>query len=310
MAKIKFKKMNKKQRLISIISGGLVLVIGVTGIVHIAKRNNNNNKDTKPKATSSIVSIEDIGVELEIPKEDEVVIKTGETTGNVDKDKVVEKDGVIYADQENADKADQVGTTSTDTKNDTLEVKPDGTVQEKEEGYEIVDKETGEVVDKGNIGENETPDGFEENEELGGTFEEEDNTEEYTIADNNYYAEDGTLMVQKGDVISKEDLEYAKKHYTTTPPVVSSSNSTTYTSSKQTTSSNVSSKTSVSSQATSSEATNEGVLNQDGTYSVFGLTFITKADFEQWILQGYTGYMEVDGIMMSEEMLLEVEYTK
>lgn len=338
MAKIRFKKMNKKQRIISIIAGGLALVTTITGVVHIAKNTNKDNKETKPKATSSMVTLEDIGVELEMPKEDEIVIKTGETTGKVDKNKVVEKDGVVYVDKENADKSDKVGDVKTDTKNDTLEVKPDGTVVEKEEGYEIVDKETGNVIESGKVEENGIPDGFEENEELGGTYEEEDNTEDYVIADNNYYAEDGTLMVQKGDIISKEDLEYAKKHFTTQAPQKSTSSTTSSytssvestTSSKETTSSvssTISSKketaSSVSSTTSSKETTSnisstttettnieEGVLNPDGTYSIFGLTFITKADFEQWIIQGYTGYIEVDGIMISEEVLLEVEYTK
>ena len=51
--------------------------------------------------------------------------------------------------------------------------------------------------------------------------------------------------------------------------------------------------------------------NEDGTYTIFGLTFRTKADFEQWVIQGYEGYAEYDGVMMPEEEILkQIQKTK
>ena len=75
-----------------------------------------------------------MGNEL-IPEESKAVHEAiyGNTTGNIDKDKLVEKDGNIYVNQDSANNSNNVGNTSIDTNNDTLVVKPDGTVEEKAE---------------------------------------------------------------------------------------------------------------------------------------------------------------------------------
>ncbi|MBR6690205.1 MAG: hypothetical protein IKL65_02620 [Bacilli bacterium] len=275
-----------------ILAGTVAIGSGITWIVNLFK---NKNKDVPKNPTSSMsaMNIEDLGTELEFPKEESKKEKYENPTGKVDVNKIVEKDGVVYADKENADKSDKVGTSSIDTKNDTLKVESNGTVKEKNEGYEIKDKNSS-VISKGDLNSSGIPSDYEENKELGGTFEKEDKTEQYTIADADYYAEDGTLMVKKGDIVSKEDLANAKKNFSTVKPTTSSN-----------TSSNVSSKPTTSSNTTTS-VIDQGVVNANGTYTIFGITFESKADYQQWVLQGYEGYVEVDGIMMSEEALQEL----
>ena len=118
----------------------------------------------------------------------------------------------------------------------------------------------------------------------------------YVYADATYYNTEGVVMINKGEVVAKETLENAKKYLTTTKPTNKQNSSTTDTSSKA---------------ETSSTTTNKGKVNADGTYTIFGLTFRTKSDYEQWILQGYEGYAEADGIMIPEEEILkQIQKTK
>lgn len=127
------------------------------------------------------------------------------------------------------------------------------------------------------------------------------------VISRNFIDEEGTVIINKGDVVAKETLEKAKKYLTTTKKTNSSSNTTT---SSTTTSSatDTSSKNETSSTTTTS---NEGKVNANGTYTIFGLTFESKADYEQWVLQGYEGYAEADGIMMPEEEILkQIQKTK
>ena len=278
-------KTNKKGFIIGVIAGVLSLITAATVVVsHLGRKKNTT------KTTNTSISISDMGTELEVPKE--VYSNFGETTGKIDKNKLVEKDGKIYADQESANKSDKVGTVITDTEGGVLKVEEDGTVKETEKGYEIVDEETETIIQSGEVNKDGSVDNYEKNEELGGTFEKEDNTDNLVRADADYYNEEGSCIIHKGDLLSKEALEYAKNNLSTVSTKVSSNATSSVTSSNTT--------SSVTSSNTSSTA-NQGVINKDGTYTIFGLTFESQSDYQQWVLQGFEGYAEVDGIMKSAE---------
>ena len=93
-------------------------------------KNKNKTKADQTTTTSTVFSIDNLGMEEEFPTNSQY----GNTTGDVKKENIVEKDGKYYADKESADKSDKVGQTKVDTQNGKLEVKPDGTVVEKETG--------------------------------------------------------------------------------------------------------------------------------------------------------------------------------
>lgn len=293
------KQKNKKRIAVALIALCLAATTAISGLVlHFNKKKNNNTNNSKNN--SSISAVGDLGVELDFPKSSKPSL--GETTGNVNVSDIVSSNGKYYANQSHADKADKVGTSSIDTKGDTLKVESNGTVKEKEEGYEIKDKETGSIIQSGNVSSDGSIEGFKKDENLGGYFEEEDDVETLVYSDANYYDKNGDLVLAKGDLVEEERLAYAKKHYSTTKPVVSSKTSTSSTvTSTPSVSSNTSSKPSVNSNTSSTTSTtDEGKVNADGTYTIFGLTFETKADYQQWVLQGYEGYAEADGIMKSE----------
>jgi len=280
-----------------VLSGFIILSSGIIYIVHYFK-NKKNNTPVLPQ--DSIIQLDDLGEEITVPQEDKK--DYGNTTGNINKDKLVEKDGKIYDDQDSADKSDNKGTVSTNTKDNKLEVDANGKVHEKEDGYEIKDKE-GNIVQSGDKKEDGSIEDYEKNEELGGTYEENDDTSNLVRADADYYNEEGICIIYKGQLITKEALSFAKENLSTisieTSSIVVSSNINSSNVSSMVVSNDVTSSDAVSSNISSTS--NDSELNKDGMYTIFGLTFESKADYQQWILQGYQGYAEVDGIMKSEE---------
>lgn len=273
-------------------AAAIALSAGIAGIVnHFKKKNNDVPK--KPNNSISTMIIDDMGTELEFPKNNES--KYSNVTGDIDVNKIVEKNDKLYVDKESADKSKDVGKTTIDTKNDTLKVDPDGKVKEKDKGYEIKD-DKGNVIDKGDLGDNGIPDGYAYDSVLKKYLPKEE-VGKYVYADATYYDEEGTVIIKKGDVVAKETLEKAKKYLTTTKatkkePTSAPSSSTTTTNPTETT-------------TKTETTTDEGKVNANGTYTIFGLTFESKADYEQWVLQGYEGYAEADGIMKSEEEILK-----
>lgn len=214
----KAKKAKKRKLVVGIIAGILVIPIAITGLTHFfANRKKNQNTNTgKSKSSISTMNLSDMGNEL-IPEESKAINEViyGATTGDIDKDKLVEKENKIYVDKESADKADKVGETTIDTKDDTLVVKPDGTVEEKNPGYEVKD-ETGKVVDSG---EGEIPKGYAWDSVLEKYLPEEE-VGKYVYADETYYDSEGNVALQEGDLVSKETLANAKKYLTTTKPQI------------------------------------------------------------------------------------------
>ena len=54
-----------------------------------------------------------------------------------------------------------------------------------------------------------------------------------------------------------------------------------------------------------------GTTNADGTYTIYGQTYASYADYQQYIIDGGEGYGEVDGIIQPiTGYEIEKQYTK
>lgn len=208
------KKKTPKKLIALILAATIALSTGIVGVVHIFKRKNKNMPKT-PNQSIATMDLGDMGVELDFGKENENKNKEiyGDTTGNVDVNKIVEKNDKIYVDKESADKSDSVGNIVVDTKDDTLEVKPDGTVVDKTPGYEVVDQETSEVVESGDAA---IPEDKVWDDVLGGYVPKEE-AGKWVFADATYYNEIGEVLVLENEIITREQLEYLKQNFSTQP---------------------------------------------------------------------------------------------
>lgn len=254
---------NKKKRkgiiraTLSLALAGLIAVGCYFGF-----RKKNNNSNLKP----SITTVDDLGVDEKIDDNNSKLF--GETTGNIDKDKLVEKDGTIYKDKDAADKSNKVGDKKPDLQGGKLKIDNDGDVVEKKPGYELKD-EDGDVIDKG-----ETDDGIPKGyayDPVVGKIVKEDQVGKFVYADNNYYSKiDGRQLCKKGDVVLKSTLEKWKKdpNVTTVKPKVNTS----------------SNNTSSNPTPTNTEKVDEGKVNADGTFTIAGVTFKDKATYQAIVL--------------------------
>lgn len=158
--------------------------------------NNTSESDNKNINDSKTDSLGNLGTELELPEENTSKIEIGEITGNVDPDKIVEDGaGTIWATSEAENKKDEIGTTTIDDKNGTLELKPDGTVHEKEPSYVIRDEE-GNIIETGS---GKVPDGW--------NYDEDE--DEYFTAN---YDKDKYVTDENGNVWLKSDYENMNKN--------------------------------------------------------------------------------------------------
>ena len=239
----KRKKKNKKGIIIAAIA---LIMAAVTAIsCYVFKKKKSVDTEIVPSTTvETQVGFEDIGKELEQPENPNS--QYGKTTGDVDPDKIVEKDGVIYVDQDSADKADQVGQTKIDTQNGKLEVKDDG-VYEKDPGYEIKDNK-GNTIETGS-NESGIPNG-------------------YITLDRNYYYKDGSLAFSKGDIVDESEFNSLKHLLITDPKNAIKVEETTKPSTTQAT----------------EAISQDGKVNSNGTYTIYGVTYMDKATFEAFIL--------------------------
>ena len=269
---------NKKKRkgiIISALSLALAGLIAIGSFVGFRKKNNNkNNNINKP----SITSVDDLGLDEEFTSSDESKIY-GDTTGNIKKEDLVQKDGVIYKDKEAANKSDKVGTSSIDLQGGKLEIDKDGDVVVKDEVDYVVKDETGEEISSGTTSKDEIPAGYAFDPILNKLVK-EDEVGKFVYADSDYYSKiDGRQYCKKGDIVLKTSLENWKKdpNVTTVKPNINTSNNNT--------SSNVSSNNTSSSTTTSTtEKVDEGKVNADGTYTIAGVTFIDKATYQAIVL--------------------------
>ncbi len=243
-----------------------------------------------------------LGKELELPEKEtnSGKIEIGEVTGNVQSEKVVEdENGTLWATKEDEEKKDEIGTTVTDTKNDTLEEK-DGKVVEKQPSYEIKDendnvKETGTLDSSSDL-----PGGWSYDETTGKNLHTEDVGKYVTDDEGNLWLKEdweayleALKKANESGAIVKEETEVVPSD-----PVVVEEGETVYTDSNSASSDN----------STSSdvfEDSSDLIIqpeSTDGLYldQVSGLYFESKADYEQWVLQDYEGYNLVNGVMRAQ----------
>ena len=265
----------KKERKGLFVAAWLILLAGITaltGALAFKKKNDLNNKP-KDKIEKEIetddISLADLGALEEIVNPNEKIY--GETTGDVDKKQVVKKDGTIWKNQAAADKSNQVGKTTIDDKNGTLTVKPNGTVVEKDKNYEVKD-ETGKVTQSG-TNESGIPSGYVWDKDLN-AYVPANEVGLYIYADATYYNTKGDLVVNKGDKVLKTTLETIKKTCTTTKAETNNTTTTTP-STDNTTNNNTEAETVI----------DEGKINEDGTYTIYGVTYMDKATFEAILLE-------------------------
>ena len=229
------------------------------------KRNNDNNKNiTKTESTTDITTLDltDLGDELAFKDEKEQKKdQYGNTTGKADLDKIVEKNGKIYVDQNSANRTNEVGKTTTDTKDNTLVVKPDGTVVEKNEGYEIKD-ESGNVIDSGN--------------------NVEDMVNNFITLDRDYYYKDGSIAFRKGEQVDKDEFNNLKHLLITDLNDAIDVEEETVTKSEQTT----------------TPSPNPDSSNTNGTYKdTYGNIWINYEAYVNGMLDMDNVYTEADGIL-------------
>ena len=278
------KKGSKKVKalLISSVAVLSAAVIGTTAF--LANHFGNKKKKYDTNSKNETYSISDLGLEEEITSsEDSIYI---DATNGIDTKQIVSKNGKLYVNSKAAEKSSEVGKSVIDTKGGTLEVKSNGKVYEKNNSeYQVVDK-NGNVTSSGTKDSTGAPNGYVYDSVIGGYVKPEEAGK---------YVRD-----ENGHIVSKEDYE-ARNNSNTTSNSTSSSTSSSNTSSSNTPSS-----------STISEVEVKGHYNADGTYTIYGMTFETKEDFEQYVLQGYEGYGLVNGIMkpMTKEMEEAKQKTK
>lgn len=303
--KVGEKPKKKKGLIVAIVAVVAAAAIGVTSIVASLLKKGNNGAKEEQSTTISDIGLDDLGNELTTDSTTKTTYKV--VSGDIDPDKIVEQDGKLYVDEDSASKAKQTKT-SIDLKNDTLKTSvvkdKDGKttvkVYDKTTGYVIEDK-TNKTTVTGNLKDDGIPDGYAYDPVLKKIVKEEE-VGKYVYADATYYDKDGNVALQKGDVVLKETLEKAKKYFSTTTTKKTTTTTTTKGSTTNgTTTANKGTTTTTSKQTTTS---NQGKLNADGTYTIYGMTFETKEDYQQWVLDGYTGYAEIDGIMKPEEEII------
>ena len=313
--KDKKKRKSKKKKGI-IISAISLLMAGVMATTAIIMFNKNKKKDlVKGKDDTSLsnsvdgmdsVNLNDLGEKLPTSKTKQYTKISGDITLE---DIVRGSDGDLYDSQESADNANKVGSVEIDTKGGTLVVGDNGKVYESEEGYEIVDKD-GQVIESGN-----------------GKPEEQEGGIDYVECPCNYYDDEGTLVHPAGELITPEELELCKQYYHTQPPKSGEydkqeiSYETYKEEPEEDTDDNAVAPTgsayndqeeySEETQETETINSNAGTTNADGTYTIYGQTYASYADYQQYIIDGGEGYGEVDGIIQPiTGYEIEKQYTK
>lgn len=331
----KFRKNNNKNKkkkgiIIGVTSVLLAGVMVATGFF-VTKLLNKMKKQTKD-GTSTSQSVDTLGtgsLDLlgeELPKTDTNSEYT-KVSGDFNVEDVVRgSDGRLYVDGESARNAEKSGTSEIDTKGGTLEVGSDGDVYTKEEGYEVVD-ENGNVVDSGT-----------------GTPAQVDEGIDYVECPSNYYDDEGNLVHSAGEFITQAELDRCRQYYHTTKPqgdeyvtveeeiiyydeevattgseettkeetkeeVVETKEEVTETVEEITEPAVVEEDTTYEEETTTSYS-DSGVVNPDGTYTIYGVTYASYADYQQYIIDGGAGYGYIDGVIQPiGDYEIENQYT-
>lgn len=274
----------------SILALLLALVITIVGyFIHKTNKKQNNNSYEKPKDSVSETSSND----NELSLEDKVSFdKIGHMVDFFNPEKndkkefgeiiegafvvdqiVIDDEDTNWIDEEAFENKDKVGNEEFNNQDNTLEKDEDGDIVEKEENFEIKDKNGNEV----STGSNESgkPDDYVYDEELDKEVTKED-VNKFVYVDANYYDKNtGELLYQKGETILKETFEKIKNdsNLTITKPVLETEE--------------------VKPEESRPENSNPsddkvdsygGIINKDGTYTIYGVLYMDKATFESFIL--------------------------
>lgn len=255
----KNKKISKKA--LALILAALIVIAAPVGILVSKFFKKNKTEETKPTYSTSTKSdtlpekneLSDLGVELEQPeikKEEQYQNPTGDV---VVEDIVKDEDtGKLYKNEEAKENAGNVGKETIDTKGDKLVVQDDGKVVEKNEGYEIKD-ENDKVVDSGDLNESKIPNGYAWDSVL----------EEYVPEKEvGKYVKDDEGNIWEKDRY-EEYLKLQKEETKTETQIIPEEEKK---------------------EETEVETTLEGIVNPDGTYTIYGITYKDKTTFEYFIL--------------------------
>ncbi|MDO4962903.1 MAG: hypothetical protein Q4E75_02225 [bacterium] len=309
-------------------------IIGLTGCSNKKNNKNKTNNETTEDVIDTLtseeiedVSLDDLGVELPFETQKSQIISSSK---NIAPNKVVVgKDGTIWVDSEALNNSSKVGTSTVDTKGGTITVDNKGTARVNKEGYEVYD-ESGNLIEKG-VGDNPTI----KSDDKSGTvvaeatyYDESGNVviEKGDRVLENTYKEIQSKYFTKKPVVEdtqapKEDgIVNSNGTYTISGMTFESKSSyqnwinqgcTGYgidtdgimkPISKIENNSNEKVETTSDKKNTSDEKVKNSNEKEslNGTYKVSGMTFKSKADYEQWVINGYKGYAEVGGIMVPD----------
>ena len=343
------KKTKKKKK--GIIAAAIALamagVMAVTGFIVGSKL---KKKDDDAKSRNSITdvvddkintaSLDSLGEQLLTEeKKSEYTKVSGDFNIN---DVVRGDDGRLYVDNESARNASKSGSEHIDTKGGTLTVDESGKVYTQSEGYVIVD-EKGNIVESGEgtpsleeegIDYVECPNNYYDDEgtlvhpagelitpeelELCKTYYhtskptpgQYDKVEEEIIYEEGYSEKDMkdiTSPVGSDNIDQKENKTIEKEKTTETTETVEETTETTETTEtvEETT------ETTNVVEDNTNNSSNEGIINPDGTYTIYGITYLSYADYQQYIINGGEGYGYVDGIVQPiGDYEIEYQYTK
>ena len=273
-ARIK-KQQKRKKRIIIIaliLAGATLIGSLAAGIAKLFKKDNNKddlNKQQEYIVSESEIGLDDLGIE-ELFKEETENKEYGEVTGNVNKDEIVEKNDTLWKDEEAANNSDSIGKVTYDDQNGTLKKDETGDIVEKEEHFEVKDENGNQI----STGSNETgiPNGYAWDSVLQDYVKAED-VGKYVYADVTYYNTYGEVVIEKGDLVLKTFLESAKKD-------------TNITTVKPETKPEVEVKPETKPENSTDGVVDSygGVINKDGTYTIYEVTYMDKATFEAFIL--------------------------
>ena len=284
----------------------------------------------------------DLGIEAELPTVTDRPIVQNPSNSKIDVNKVVEdQDGNLFIDEENKEKyeeakknpnvtvtKDEKGNeviVSYETKQDEY-VNQDGNVYKKDEYYEVKDKE-GNTVQEGKVdSDTGLPDGYIYED---GRIIPESDAGKYVVLESDYYFGDQKVY-NKGEKVTKETYEDIKRQFTTkptktttrvenefipdkttttTPKATTTTPKATTTTPKTTTPTPTTTTPKKTTTTTTVYVDEEGVINKDGTYTIYGTTYKSKADFEQFIIDP-DSYGLYNGVIMPLEDIEKINASK
>ena len=333
----KNKKNSKKKKkgiivgTISLVLAGIMAVSGFLIYGKLRKKNGNGTSNSTSQGLST-GSLDLLGEELS--KDGYKKSEYTKVSGDFNIEDVVRgADGLLYVDAESAANATKSGTSVIDTKGGSLVVSDNGKVYTREQGYEIVDS-NGNVVESGNGSPSNSNEGINYVECPCNYYDDEGNlvhsagefiTQQELERCRQYYH----TSKPKKDEYTKVEEEIIYYDNYTTENSNSNSSSEENDSSKNNADNAASTGSKEDNSVTDNEnyeevtyeeenedyqdyssSSNEGVFNADGTYTIYGVTYASYADYQQYIMDGGAGYGYFDGMVQPiGDYEIENQYT-